>query len=213
MPLQVRAFPKYLPQILSSYVGRLGERVLTNDRRIVPLRANLEYFDALPIQAVANIEFWTYVRRRSALGQESRHGIFDALNVKIVECHGLYLVKQGELRHCTQQQLSGIVLVRELPATTCRCLLRLNWSRRAEPNGRFSASNLKVGISRTGQKRKFSSAQQRSSERPLNSETRLTGNPCFTAGVVSGLPKATWPFPVANQPFHFQGQLVSISTS
>lgn len=116
MPLQVRAFPKYLPQILSSYVGRLGERVLTNDRRIVPLRANLEYFDALPIQAVANIEFWTYVRRRSALGQESRHGIFDALNVKIVECHGLYLVKQGELRHCTQQQLSGIVLVRELPA-------------------------------------------------------------------------------------------------
>ena len=80
MPLQVRAFPKYLPQILSSYVGRLGERVLTNDRRIVPLRANLEYFDALPIQAVANIEFWTYVRRRSALGQESRHGIFDALN-------------------------------------------------------------------------------------------------------------------------------------
>lgn len=134
MPLQVRAFPKYLPQILSSYVGRLGERVLTNDRRIVPLRANLEYFDALPIQAVANIEFWTYVRRRSALGQESRHGIFDALNVKIVECHGLYLVKQGELRHCTQQQLSGIVLVRELPANCChpkKCFIAAGHSRDA----------------------------------------------------------------------------------
>ena len=98
MPLQVRASPEYLPQILSSYIGRLGERVLANDRWIVPLRANLEYFDALPIQPVANVEFWTYPRRRSVLGQENRHGIFDALNVKIVECHGLYLVKQGDLR-------------------------------------------------------------------------------------------------------------------
>lgn len=118
MPLQVSAFPKYFPQILSSYIGRLGERVLANDRRIVPLRANLEYFDALSIQPVANVEFWAYVRSGSALGQESRHGIFDAPNVKIVEWHSLYLRKQGELRHCTQRQLCGIVAVRALPATS-----------------------------------------------------------------------------------------------
>lgn len=78
MPLQVRASPEYLPQILSSYIGRLGERVLANDRWVVPLRANLEYFDALPSQPVADVEFRTYVRRGAALGQESRHGIFDA---------------------------------------------------------------------------------------------------------------------------------------
>lgn len=70
MPLQVRASPEYLPQILSSYIGRLGERVLANDRWVVPLRANLEYFDALPSQPVADVEFRTYVRRGRRLAKK-----------------------------------------------------------------------------------------------------------------------------------------------
>ena len=89
MPLQVRAFPKHLPQILSSYVGRLGEWALTSDRRIVPLRANLEYLNALVSQPIANVEFRAYVRWRAALGHERYHGIFDTLPVEVVECHEL----------------------------------------------------------------------------------------------------------------------------
>jgi len=57
--------------------------------------------------------------------------------------------------------------LRGLSAITCRCLLRLNWSRRAEPNGRFSASNLKVGISQTGQLLPFNYSGKRPFERPL----------------------------------------------
>ena len=108
MPLQVGPFPKYLPQILISNKSRLGERVLANDRWIVPLRTNLEYLDALPNQTIADVEFWTYVRWGTALGQECCHGIFDALTVEIVECHSLYLKKLGELRHCTEWRLSGV---------------------------------------------------------------------------------------------------------
>ena len=59
VPLQVPTLPEDLPQILRAEIGGLGKRVSANDRWIVPLRANLESFDALLDQAIANIKLRT----------------------------------------------------------------------------------------------------------------------------------------------------------
>ena len=87
MPLQVGPFPEHPPQVLRSDVGRLGNWVMSNGRRGVPLWSYLEYFDALVNQPIANIEFWTNVWRRATLGKKLVHGLLDALPVEFVERH------------------------------------------------------------------------------------------------------------------------------
>jgi len=105
LPLEARAHPEYRPMILGAHIGCLGDRVLMDNAAIIPLRTNFEYLDALPGNAIADVEVGTNVRRRPTLREEGIHRFLDALHVQIVECHfSLVQVRDGvQLRQQIRQ--------------------------------------------------------------------------------------------------------------
>ena len=56
MPVQVTALPEHPPDRLLPHVGRLGNGMFSSCLRLVPLRPNLEDFDALIRNTEAEVE-------------------------------------------------------------------------------------------------------------------------------------------------------------
>ena len=78
-----------------------------------------------------------------------------------------------------------------------------------------SAPSLPVtmAIRAVGQKQKFVPAQSQTLERPLNSETRLIGNSCFSAITAIGLRRSIGQQSAAYLPFHLEWSRTAASIS
>ncbi len=87
VPFQVGTLPEDFPQTRSPDEGGLGDCVFANDRRVIPLWANLDHLKALARNPAIDIQFRPDVRRRSAFGEERGDGFLDPLPLQVVECH------------------------------------------------------------------------------------------------------------------------------
>jgi len=112
LPLEARAHPEYCPMILGTHIGCLGDRVLMDNAAIIPLRTNFEYLDALPGNAIADVEVGTNVRRRPTLREEGIRRFLNALHVEIVECHFSLLQVRDSVQ--LRQQIRQAGLTRDI---------------------------------------------------------------------------------------------------
>ena len=87
MPLEVAALPEDLPDVPGAHVGGLGHGVLHCPGGVHPVRANLEDHDALPLDAVRDVESRTDVWRGPAAVQEPLKALLDPHAFHVVEGH------------------------------------------------------------------------------------------------------------------------------
>lgn len=87
MPLEVSAHPEDPPTVLCPHEGRLGDRRFHLSRLVLPVRTNLEDFDAVAIHAIANIELISNVLWWAASTEKLRKRLLAAPEFDFGEGH------------------------------------------------------------------------------------------------------------------------------
>lgn len=91
VPLEIPAHPEDFPSIPGSHEGRFGNRGFHLLRLVLPVRPDLEDFDALAADAIANVQLTTNVLGWTTLFKEVGKSLPAPLKFDLREDHGAML--------------------------------------------------------------------------------------------------------------------------
>lgn len=111
VPLEVGAHPVHLPDVLRFDIGRFGNRRFHFLAWVVPDGTDFEQFDALALQAKAEVELAADRGRRTVRFDKSTGRFFDPLAFKFAESHGVCLSLLNPVFDCEAGVILEIALV------------------------------------------------------------------------------------------------------